>query len=154
MAIKVQRRHRFRALLVLGIIAIGFGLLLTQCPANRDGMPGQLAQSMKETASAARSGALALDLWLQGRSTTRLTSVQISDARQDVARAYKETADRGDDDPADLRRQQMLTESMTSIIGQLNAASARLRQVTTGPDPASIRDSLLASAEALEHGYH
>jgi hypothetical protein len=48
----------------------------------------------------------------------------------------------------------MLTESMTTVIGQLNAASATLRRVTTGPDPASIRDGLLASAEALENGYH
>ncbi len=28
---------------------IGLGLLLTQCPANRDGIPGQLAQTMDET---------------------------------------------------------------------------------------------------------
>ena len=68
--------------------------------------------------------------------------------------AYKETADLEGDDPADLRRQRMLTESMTTVIGQLNAASATLRRVTTGPDPASIRDGLLASAEALENGYH
>ncbi len=154
MATKVQRPHRFQVWLLLATIIVGFGLLLTQCPANRDGMPGQLAQSMKETTSAARSAALALDLWLQGRSTDQLTSVQISDARQDVAKAYKETADLRDDDPADLHRQQMLTESMTAIIGQLNAASATLRRVTTEPDLASIRDSLLTSAEALENGYH
>ena len=154
MATKVTRLHRFRVPLLFGILFIGFGLLLTQCPANRDGMPGQLAQSMKETTSAARSAALALDLWLQGRSTNQLTSVQISDARQNVAKAYKEIADLEGDDPADLRRQQMLTGSMTTIIGQLNAASATLRRVTTRPDLASIRDALLASAEALENGYH
>jgi hypothetical protein len=31
-------------------------------------MPGQLASAMEETAAAARSGALSLDLWLQIRS--------------------------------------------------------------------------------------
>lgn len=43
---------------------------------------------MEETTSAARSGVLALDLWSQGRSTTQLASVQITDARDDVAKAY------------------------------------------------------------------
>jgi hypothetical protein len=61
-------------------LIVGLGLLLTRCPSNRDGMPGQLAQAMEETSAAARSGALALDLWVQHRSTSQLASVQISDA--------------------------------------------------------------------------
>jgi hypothetical protein len=150
---KVGRRHRYQVPLLFGILFVTFGLLLTQCPANRDGMPGQLAQSMKETTSAARSAALALDLRLQGRSTNQLTGVQISDARQNVVKAYKGIADLDPDNPADVGRQRMLTQSMTTIIGQLNAASATLRQVTTGPGLASARDDLIKSAEALENGY-
>ena len=44
-------------------VAIGvFGFILTSCPSNRDGMPGQLASAKDESVSAARSAALALDL--------------------------------------------------------------------------------------------
>ena len=46
---------RVRAALLLVLLVVGLGLLLTRCPANRDGMPGQLAQAMEETTAAARS---------------------------------------------------------------------------------------------------
>jgi cytochrome c-type biogenesis protein CcmE len=147
------RVERLRTVLLVALVIIGLGLLLTQCPANRDGMPGQLAQAMEETTSAARSGALALDLWMQRRSTAQLTSVQLSDARDEVVKAYKGIADLRAEDPADISRQQMLTGSMTTIIGQLNAASATVRNVTTSPSPQSARDGLLASAHELETGY-
>jgi hypothetical protein len=58
-------RRRWRTVALLVVFIVGLGLLLTQCPSNREGMPGQLAQSMDEAVTAARSGALALDLWLQ-----------------------------------------------------------------------------------------
>jgi hypothetical protein len=116
-------------------------------------MPGQLAQSMDETVNSARSGALAIDLWLQRRSTNQLASVQISDARDEVVKAYKGVAQLKAEDPVDIRRQQMLTQSMTEIIGQLNAASATLRTITREPTLDSVRASLLASADALESGY-
>lgn len=148
-----ERLQRLRALLLLGLVIVGLGFLLTQCPANRDGMPGQLAQAMEETVTAARSGALALDLWLQRRSTNQLVSVQVSDARHEVVKAYKGIADLKSDDPVDLERQQMLTGSMTTIIGTLNSASARLREVTSEPAVEAIRGDLLASAHALEAGY-
>ena len=144
---------RVRATLLLMLLVVGVGLLLTRCPANRDGMPGQLAQAMEETTAAARSGALALDLWTQQRSTAQLTSVSLSDAREDVVKAYEGIADLKADDPADVDRQHMLTQSMTTIIGQLNAASATVREVSTEPSAERARADLMASADALERGY-
>jgi hypothetical protein len=148
-----ERLQHLRAALLLAVFIVGLGLLLTRCPSNRDGMPGQLAQSMDETVTSARSGALALDLWLQRRSSNQLTSVQISDARDEVIKSYKGIADLKADDPVDLGRQRMLTQSMTKIIGQLNAASATLRTITTQPRLVVLRTALLASADALESGY-
>jgi hypothetical protein len=148
-----ERLRRWRAMALLGAFIVGIGLLLTQCPSNRDGMPGQLAQSMEETVTAARSAALALDLWIKQRSTNQLTSVQISDARDEVVKAYKGIADLEAEDPTDVDRQRMLTESMTSIIGQLNAASAMLRSITHEPTAEKARDDLAAAADSLEGGY-
>jgi hypothetical protein len=145
--------QRLRAMLLIVVVVVGLGLLLTRCPANRDGMPGQLATSMEETTSAARSGVLALDLWMQGRSTTKLASVQISDARDAVTKAYKGIADLKADDPVDVERQRMLMEAMTKIIGQLNAASAALRNVTREPSVQALRAELERSSHELETGY-
>jgi cytochrome c-type biogenesis protein CcmE len=148
-----ERLQRLRVASLLAAIIVGLGLLLTQCPSNRDGMPGQLAQSMDETTTAARSGALALDLWIQRRSTNQLASVQLSDAREQVVEAYKGITDMRAEDQVDIGRQRMLTESMTAIIGELNAAAATIRHVTTDPTAEKARDDLLASADALESGY-
>jgi len=145
---------RVRAALLLVLLFLGLGLLLTRCPANRDGMPGQLAQAMEETTSAARSGAFALDQWDRKRSTAQLTSVQLSDARDEVTKAYKGIAELKADDPVDVQRQRLLTRSMTTIIDQLNAAAATVREVTGEPVPAKARGDLIASADALESGYH
>ena len=152
MAREGDRRH-WRAMIALAVILAGLGLLLTQCPANRDGMPGQLAQSMDETVTAARSGALALDLLLQKRSTNQLASVQLSDARDEVVKAYKGIAKLQAEDPVDIGRQRMLTESMTSIIGQLNAAAAGIRHITAQPSAEKLRDGLKTAADGLESGY-
>jgi hypothetical protein len=153
MAQQGEGLRRWQAMALLGAFLVGLGLLLTQCPSNRDGMPGQLAQSMDETVTAARSGALALDLWIRQRSTNQLTSVQLSDARDEVVKAYKAIAELKAEDPTDVGRQRMLTESMTSIIGQLNAASAMLRSITHEPAPEKARDDLAAAADALESRY-
>jgi hypothetical protein len=153
MARRGERLQRFRTVLLLVVFVVGLGLLLTQCPANRDGMPGQLATAMEEATSAACSGALALDLWNQQRATNQLTSVQLSDARDEILKAYKGIADLKAEDPVDIQRQKMLTEAMTAIIGQLNAAVAAVSGVTAGPSPQQARDGLLASAQALESGY-
>jgi hypothetical protein len=144
---------RIRAALLLALLFLGFGLLLTRCPANRDGMPGQLAQAMEETTAAARSGAFALDQWDRKRATAQLTSVQLTDARNEVAKAYKGISELKAEDPVDIERQRMLTRSMTTIIDQLNAASATIRQVTAEPSPVKARTDLIASANALESGY-
>jgi hypothetical protein len=148
-----ERLQRIRVVLLLVVIIVGMGLLLTRCPSNRDGMPGQLAKAMEETTSAARSGVLALDLWMQRRSTAQLASVQISDARDEVTKAYKGIADLKADDPVDVERQRMLTEAMTRIIGQLNAASAALRDITREPTVDAVRVELEKSSHQLETGY-
>ncbi len=116
-------------------------------------MPGQLASAMEETAAAARSGAAALDLWSQGRSTAQLTGVQLSDARSDVVKTYEGVADLRARDSVDVGRQRMLTDSMTDIIGILNAAAASIRQVSRDPAPQRARADLLAAANALESRY-
>lgn len=148
-----DRSRSWRTGIVLAAVLVAFGLLLTQCPSNRDGVPGQLAQSMDESVSAARSAAVALDMWIHGRSTNQLVSVQVSDARDEVVKAYKGIAKLRAEDPVDIGRQRMLTESMTGIIGQLNAAGAMIRKVTTQPPAEKARDDLTAAADALESGY-
>ncbi|KKW64286.1 hypothetical protein BST23_06080 [Mycolicibacterium elephantis] len=148
-----ERLRRARPILLLTVLAVGLALLLTRCPAYRDGMPGRLAQAMEETTSAARSGVVALDLWTQGRSTTQLASVQITDARDDVAKAYNGIVVLRAQDPVDVRRQRMLTESMTAIIAELNAASAVLRDVDEQPGVAEVRAELARSSHELEAGY-
>jgi hypothetical protein len=153
MAQRREHLQRLRATFLIAVLIVGLGLLLTQCPSNRDGMPGQLAQAMDETVGAARSGALALDLWLQRHSTDQLTSVQLSDARDEVVKAYKGIAELRAEDPVDVGRQRKLTESMTVIIGQLNAATGTIRHVTAQPSPEQARDDLRAAADALESGY-
>ena len=64
-----ERLRRLRGLLLIVLVLVALGLLLTRCPANRDGMPGRLATAKEEISSAARSGALALDHLVQRRST-------------------------------------------------------------------------------------
>lgn len=148
-----ERARRLEGPLVLLAVLVALGLLLTCCPANRDGMPGQLASAMEETASAARSGAAALDLWSQGRSTAQLAGVQLSDARSDVAKAYQGVADLRAREPVDVGRQRMLIDSMTDIIGILNAAAASIRGVSSEPAPQRARADLLAAAVSLESRY-
>ena len=153
MVVHSARADRLRGVVLLALVIVGTGLLLTRCPANRDGMPGQLAQAMSETKSAARSGATALDMWMRGRSTTQLTSVQLSDARDEVIKAYEGIAELRAEDPVDIGRQKMLTESMTTIIGTLNSASATVRGVGSEPPAGRARNDLLAAAAKLETGY-
>lgn len=148
-----DKPRRKRAALLAALLIAALGLLLTRCPANRDGMPGQLAQSMEETVAAARSAAYAIDLRRRDRSTPQLVSVQISDARDEITKAYKGIADLKAGDQVDLDRQRMLTEAMTTLIGQLNVASARVRGVAAEPELSALRTQLLSSAAALEAGY-
>src|SRR5690606_27856984 len=135
------------------LLIVAVGLLLTRCPSNRDGMPGQLAQAMEETVIAARSGALALDLRIRDRTTRQLASVQISDATGEVLKAYKGIADLEAADPVDVERQRLLTTAMTDLIGTLNTAAAHLRGITTEPPLPRLRDDLVAAADSLESRY-
>ncbi|OBB83628.1 hypothetical protein [Mycolicibacterium peregrinum] len=148
-----DKPRRIRVALLAVLLLISLGLLLTRCPANRDGMSGQLAQAMEESVAAAHSGAYALYLRTRDRSTPQLVSVQISDARDEIVKAYKGIADLKADDPVDLDRQKMLTEAMTMMIGHLNTASARVREITADPELSVLRTQLLQSADALEARY-
>ena len=140
------------AAVVVVVIALPL-LILTSCPANRDGMPGRLAAAMEETVAAARSGALALQLWSQDRSTRQLVNVQLTDARDEVTKAYQGIAELRAEDPNDVRRQAMLTASMTTIIGDLNAASAAVRGLPDQPDPRELHRRLLDGADTLQRDY-
>ena len=144
------------------VVRVGAGLLflaamlafvLTSCPSNRDGMPGQLASAKDETQSAARSAALALQLWGQGRSTRALACVQLSDARDEVVKAYQGIATLKAEDPVDLGRQALLTRTMTDLIGTLNDANAAVRALPGLPDPRILSRHLADGVDALERDY-
>lgn len=150
---KGKRPRAIRKSLLAVLCAVALGLLLTQCPANRDGAPGQLAQAMQESTAAARSGALALDLFHRGRSTAQLAAVQISDARDEAVKAYQGIAELRVQDPVDVRRQSMLAEAVTGIITELNTASVAVRGVAGQPPLPTLQDRLLTAAATLEGGY-
>ena len=141
-----------RPLAALVALTALFGFILTSCPNNRDGMPGQLASAKAEVESACRSGILALDLWRDGRSTEQLVSVQLGDARDEVVKAYKGIATLTAEDPADLGRQQFLTASMTTIIARLNAATAVVQSLIDD-HPDAVHQRLVEAADALERDY-
>ncbi|MFN8225677.1 MAG: hypothetical protein U0R18_03000 [Mycobacterium sp.] len=126
--------------------------ILTSCPANRDGMPGQLASAKDEAQSAARSAALALQLWTDHRSTRQLASVQLADARDEVVKAHQGIAVLAAHDPVDVQRQALLAQTMTELINDLNAAAA-LRALPGQPDPRQVRQHLLDVSAALESEY-
>jgi len=127
--------------------------ILTSCPSQRDGMSGQLATAKDETQSAARSGALAIDMWVQRRSTRNLTSVQLGDARDEVVEAYGTIAALKATNSVDLDRQAVLARAMARMIDVLGDANAAVRTVSGQPDPRALRQSLLARADALERDY-
>lgn len=149
-----RQRHPAKAIAALAIIGALLALILTSCPDNRDGVPGQLASAKEETQSAARSAALALQLWSDGRPTRSLVSVQITDARDEVVKAYKNIAELKVDAPVDLDRQRLLSGAMTALIDELNTAAASVRGVLVpSRDPRQLSQHLLAGADALEQTY-
>jgi hypothetical protein len=89
----------------------------------------------------------------QDRSTRQLVNVQLTDARDQVTKAYQGIAELRSEDPADVRRQAMLTASMTTIIGDLNAASAAVRGLPDQPDPQVLHRRLRDGADTLERDY-
>ncbi|GAA2809259.1 hypothetical protein [Mycolicibacterium pallens] len=128
-------------------------LILTSCPANRDGMPGQLATAKQETQSAVRSAALALQLSADRRSTSALASVQLVDMRDQIVKAYKKIASLRADNDTDLKHQRVLTTAMTAFIDDLNAASAAVRGASRPVDLQPLRQRLLDGADALDRDY-
>lgn len=142
-----------RVVALPALLVAVLALVLTSCPANRDGMPGQLASAKDETQSATRSAVLALDLWQRDRSTRQLVAVQLADARDEVAKAYDGIAVLKAEDPADLARQNLLTRSMTDIVATLNQANAAVRALPDSADPAVLRGVLVDADAALERDY-
>lgn len=147
------RRRVIRSGATALALAAALAFILTSCPSNRDGMPGQLASAKDEAQSAARSGALAIALWEQRRSTRDLAAVQLADARDEVTKAYRGIATLKAEDPADLARQDLLTRSFTDMIGSLNGANAAVRAVPGQPNPAALRQRLLEAADILDRDY-
>lgn len=146
-------RRLVRVALIPAAIVGVLLFVLTSCPANRDGLPGQLATAMEETVSAAHSGALAIDLWQRGRSTGHVTRVQLSDARDEVTRGYDGIAVLRAEDERDLARQTLLIRTMTEIIATLNEANAAVRIPARGGDATGLRAALLDAAATLERDY-
>jgi hypothetical protein len=142
-----------RAAAVVVVLSAALAFVLTSCPSNRDGMPGQLASAKDETQSAARSGAMALQLWAMHRSTRDLAAVQLADARDEVVKAYQGIAVLKAEDPADLSRQVLLTASTTDIITALNDANAAVRALPAQSSPAALSQRLLDGADGLERTY-
>jgi hypothetical protein len=142
-----------RAVVTLALLIGALAFILTSCPNNRDGMPGQLASAKDESVSAARSAVLALELWEQHRSTRALTCVQLSDARDEVAKAYQDIATLKAEDSVDLARQELLTAAMTTIIDRLNAANAAVRALDGSITPQKARSDLRDTSDALESRY-
>jgi hypothetical protein len=149
----VRSRRSLRVLAVVLVLAAALAFVLTSCPSNRDGMPGQLATAKEDTQSAARSAALALQMWAQHRSTRQLTCVQLSDARDEVVKAYQGIATLKAEDPADLGRQALLTRTMTELIRTLNDANAAVRALPGQPDLRTLGRQLTEGVDALERGY-
>jgi hypothetical protein len=143
------RRAAAAVVVFLGVPAF----ILTSCPSNRDGMPGQLASAKEETVAAARSGALALQLWTQHRSTRQLTCVQLADARDEMVKAFQGIAVLKAEDRVDIGRQRVLTDAMTALIGDLNSANAAVRGMPAQHDPGEFRQRLLDGAERLDRDY-
>ena len=151
MSTPAQRKLRIAAVVavLLSVLLLG----LTSCPSNRDGMPGRLAAAKEEAQSAARSAALSLQLWSDRRATRALASVQLSDARDDVVKAYQGVATLRAEDRVDRGRQAFLIGWMTTLVGDLNAAVDAVQALPGHPDPAPLRRRLLDGAAALEAGY-
>ncbi|APE16095.1 hypothetical protein BOH72_13610 [Mycobacterium sp. WY10] len=141
------------AIIVVALLGGLLALILTSCPANRDGMPGQLATAKQETQSAVRSAALALQLSADRRSTSSLASVQLVDMRDQIVKAYKKIASLKADNDTDLKHQRVLTTAMTDFIDDLNTASAAVRGASHQVDLTPLRQRLLDGADALDRDY-
>jgi hypothetical protein len=150
---KDHSRRPARVAAVLLVLLALPALVLTGCPAARDGMPGQLARAKEEAQSAARAAALTLDLWTAGRATRQLAAVQVADARDEVVDALEGTAVLRAEDPVDLRRQTVLCEWMAETVGLLNSADGVIRGHAHPAAATRLRDELLAGVRRLDDEY-
>ena len=150
---RTKSRRMVRAAAVIVVIVAALLFVLTSCPSQRDGIPGRLATAKEQIQSAARSGALSLQLWLDHRSTRQLTSVQLADARDEVAKAYKGVATLKADSPVDLHRQVQLTTTMTSLINDLNTANMAVGAAAGQSHLRTLQQRLLGRVDALEREY-
>jgi hypothetical protein len=142
-------RRGARVAAVLVAIAAFVAFALTSCPAQRDGVPGQLASAAGEAESAARSAVLALTLWEQGRSTRPLLSVQLADARDEVASAADGVSGLRPTRPSELDGQRHLTTLMAGVLVDLDTAVAGARELPGQPAPQSLAQRILAAADVL-----
>jgi hypothetical protein len=149
----MARRRRWAKWIAAAALTAVLGFTLSSCPSYRDGMSGQLASAKEQTQSAARSAALTLQLWAQGRATGNVTTVQLHDARDHVADGLQSIAELSAKDPADLDRQVLLVQSMTATIDILNAASAAVRGLPGSRNPDALRGQLLDGAAILDRDY-
>jgi len=130
-------------------LAAFIAFALTSCPSQRDGIPGQLATAAGEAESAARSAALALTLWEEGRSTRPLLGVQLADARDEVASALGGLAGMRPTQPAELDGQRELTGVMADLIVNLDTAVAAARRLPGQPSSQILAQRLLEAADVL-----
>jgi len=85
--------------------------------------------------------------------TRNLTAVQLTDARDKVATAYESVANLNAEEPVDLQRLALLTQTMTDVIHTLNVAGAAVRAVPEQPEPQSLGQRLTDSADLLDREY-
>lgn len=142
-------RRVVRITVVLVAVAAFIAFALTSCPGQRDGVPGQLASAAGEAESGTRSAALALTLWEQHRSTRSLLSVQLADARDEVASAANGLSELRPRQPAELDGQRHLTTVMATVLVDLDTAVAGARELPGQPEPESLTQRLLAAADVL-----
>jgi hypothetical protein len=137
------------------MLAVGgaLAILLANTPANRDGMPCELATAKHETQSAARSAALAVRQWTAGRSTDQLVAVQLSDTRQAVVRSYQQITALKANHPDDARRQQVLATTMTDIVNDLSQGAAAVHGLSGGTTLDELPARLLGRVTQLDQQY-
>ena len=80
----------------------------------------------------------------------RLTSLQLSDVRDEVVKAFQGIAVLRAEDPVDVDRQALPTQRMNSMIDTLNEASAAVRALSVRTGLARLRQELIGDADRLE----
>jgi anti-sigma-K factor RskA len=148
-----KRTGLVRVIVAILAVLAAAAFVAVGCPSYRDGIPGQLAQGRDEAESAARSGALALEFWQQERSTPALVSVQLSDARDEVIKAYKGIAELNTKDAVNVQRQQFLTNTMTRLIDTLNLARAGVEHRVPADRSREMQRALATAADSLANEY-